>query len=132
MVSTGWGGVVSDLETAAATSQESWPPERQEPADDRKGAELESKPLRAQTAISSKSLVLDEYLYPNRARGKVPSVSIFRVLPLLSHVDRTQESGGILAKSMFFEVQEIVRRPWARHISSYPEDRVGTPLLKTA
>lgn len=132
MVSTVWGGVVSDLETTAATSQESWPPERREPAGRLKGAALESKPLRAQTAIYFQSLVLDEYLYPNRASGKVPSVSVLRVLPLLSHVDQTQESGGIIAKSMFFEVQEILRRPWAHHISSYPEDRVGTPLLRNA
>ena len=47
---------------------------------------------------------------------------ILRVLPFLSHVDQTQESCGILAKYMLFEVQEIMRRPWARHISSYPED----------
>lgn len=89
--------------------------------DDWKSAETESKPLIAQTHIYFKFLVLDEYLYQNRASGKVPSVWILRVLPSLSHVDQTQESGGIFAKYMLFEVQEILRRPWTHYISSYPE-----------
>lgn len=67
-------------------------------------AEVESKPLLAQAHISFKFLVLDEYLYPNRASGKVPSGWILRVLPLLSSVDQTQESGGIFAKYTLFEV----------------------------
>ena len=43
---------------------------------------------------------------------KIGPVEIFhlcgflRVLPFLSHVDQTQESGGIDAKYMLFEVQE--------------------------
>ncbi|ELK34329.1 hypothetical protein MDA_GLEAN10023695 [Myotis davidii] len=67
-------------------------------------ADVESKPLLAQAHISFKFLVLDEYLYPNRASGKVPSGWILRVLPLLSSVDQTQESGGIFAKYTLFEV----------------------------
>lgn len=47
---------------------------------------------------------------------------ILRVLPSLSHVDQTQESSGIIAKYMLFEVQEILRRPWTHHISSHPEN----------
>lgn len=47
---------------------------------------------------------------------------ILRVLPSLSHVDQTQESRGVTAKYMLFEVQEILRRLWTHHISSHPEN----------
>lgn len=47
---------------------------------------------------------------------------ILRILPSLSHVDQTQESNGIIAKYILFEVQEILRRPWTHHISSYPQN----------
>jgi hypothetical protein len=120
VISMVWGGFwPRSVNNSSHVSEDLAPPERQEPEDDQKLAGSKSKPLLGQTHIYFKFLVLDEYLYQNRASGNIPSACILRVLPFLSHVDQTQESGRITAKCTLFEVQEILRRPWTFYSSLF-------------